>query len=55
MIITSKIEKTFKEDLNSLNTIYFVAQSSNVRLTANQKYIFTSVLDLLGEDVKEIL
>lgn len=53
MIITSQIEKTFKEELNSLNAICFVAQSSNARLTANQKYIFTNVLDLLGEDVKE--
>ena len=53
MIITGKIEKTFKEALNSLNAICFVAQSSNAKLTANQKYIFTSVLDLFGEDVKE--
>ena len=53
MIITSQIEKTFKEKLNNLNAICFVAQSSNARLTSNQKYIFTSVLDLFGEDVKE--
>ena len=53
MIITGQIEKTFKEELSSLNAICFVAQSSNARLTANQKYIFTSVLDLFGEDVKE--
>ena len=53
MIITSQIEETFKNVLNSLNAICFVAQSSNARLTANQKYIFTSVLDLFGEDVKE--
>ena len=53
MIITSKIETMFKKSLNSLNAICFVAQSSNARLTFNQKYIFTSVLDLFGEDVKE--
>ena len=53
MIISSQIEKTFKEEINSLNAICFVAQSSNARLTANQKYIFTSFLDLFGEDVKE--
>lgn len=53
MIITSQIEKTFKYELNSLNAICFVAQSSNVRLTTNQKYILTSVLDLFGDDVKE--
>lgn len=53
MAITGQIEQTFKEKLYSLNAICFVAQSSNARLTANQKYIFTSVLDLFGEDVKE--
>ena len=53
MVITGQIEKTFKKDLSSLNAICFVAQSSNARLTANQKYIFTSVLDLFGEDVRE--
>lgn len=53
MIITSKIEKAFKKELNSLNAICFVTESSNVRLTIHQKYIFTSVLDLFGDDVKE--
>jgi len=36
-----------------INTICFVTQSSNARLTANQKYIFTSILDLFGKDVQE--
>ena len=53
MVITEKIEKTFKEKLTSLNAICFVAQSSNARLTPNQKYIFSSILDLFGADVKE--
>ena len=52
-IITGKIEKTFEEKLNSLNAICLVAQSSNARLSVNQKYIFKSILDLFGEDVKE--
>ena len=54
-IITGKIkiERTLKEKLYSLNAIYFVAQSSNARLTDNQKFIFTSKLDLFGLDVKE--
>ena len=52
MLITRKIEKTIKEVLNTLNAICFVAQSSNARLTANQKYIFISVFDLFGEDEK---
>ena len=53
MSITRKIEKTIKEVLNTLNAICFVTKSSNARLTANLKYIFSSVLDLFGEDVKE--
>ena len=54
MIITGKIENSFKNNLNSLNAIYFVKQSNNTKLTANQKYIFSSILNLFGEDVKEI-
>ena len=52
-MLTSKIEKMFKEALNSLNTIDFLVELSKARLTINQKYIFTSVFDLFGEDVKE--
>ena len=43
-IIRDKIADTFKNRLNTINAIYFVAQSSNARLTANPKYIFTSIL-----------
>ncbi len=42
--------KLFK---NYLNRLCFVKQSSNTRLSANQKYIFPSVLDLFGKSVKE--
>ena len=52
-IIRDKIADTFKNKLNTINAICFVAQSSNARLTANQKYIFTSILDLFGKDVQE--
>ena len=52
-IIRDKIVDTFKNRLNTINVICFVAQSSNARLTANQKYIFTSILDLFGKDVQE--
>ena len=52
-IIRDKIADTFKNRLNTINAICFVAQSSNARLTANQRYIFTSILDLFGNDVKE--
>ena len=43
MIITSQIEKTFKEKLNNLNAICFVAQSSNARLISNQKYLLNVI------------
>ena len=52
-IIRDQIADTFKNKLNTINAICFVAQSSNARLTANQRYIFTSILDLFGKDVQE--
>ena len=52
-IIRDQIADTFKNRLNNINAICFVAQSSNARLTANQRYIFTSILDLFGKDVQE--
>lgn len=50
-IITQKISKLFKEKLNYINAICFVARSSSPRLTPTQKYIFHSILELFGEDV----
>ena len=50
--ITQKIRQTFIDKLNSITCICFVAQSSNARLSANQKYIFNCILDLFGDDVK---
>ena len=52
-IIKAQIADTFKNRLCTINAICFVAQSSNARLTANQKYIFISILDLFGKDVQE--
>ena len=53
LIIPNQIEKVFKEKISNLNAICLVAQSSNARLTVNQKYIFTSILNLFSEDMKE--
>lgn len=50
--ITQKIRQVFIDKLNSITCICFVAQSSNARLSANQKYIFNCILDLFGDDVK---
>ena len=52
--ITEKIKKVFQEQISTLNAICFVAKSSNNRLTVSQKYIFNSIMDLFGDDVKEI-
>ena len=52
-LIALKIKELFKEKVKSLNAICFVAQSSNARLTFGLKYIFTSILNLFGEDVKD--
>ena len=52
--ITKKIKILFKEHVSTLNAICFVTKSSNNRLTASQKYILSSIMDLFGEDVKDI-
>ena len=51
--ITELIKQKFEKEINTLNAICFVAQSSNARLTPNQKYIFSSIIDLFGNDVAE--
>ena len=52
--ITNKIEKFFKENIITINAICFVTKSSNNRLTVSQKYIIARILDIFGEDIKEI-
>ena len=51
--IPDKISKKFKNDISHLNAICFVVQSTNAKLTLNQRYIFNSIMDLFGEDIKE--
>lgn len=51
--ITKQISNFFIDKLSSINAICFVCQSSNARLTTNQKYVFNSIFDLFGDDVKE--
>ncbi|EDR26286.1 hypothetical protein, conserved [Entamoeba dispar SAW760] len=51
--ITRQIKEAFETKVLDLNAICFVAQSSNARLTANQKYIFGNIIDLFGKNVKE--
>ncbi|BFU21273.1 Zeta toxin/Type II/IV secretion system protein/Elongation factor Tu GTP binding domain/Septin/AIG1 family/50S ribosome-binding GTPase, putative [Entamoeba histolytica] len=51
--ITKQIKEAFETKVLDLNAICFVAPSSNVRLTASQKYIFGNIIDLFGKDVKK--
>ena len=51
--IIRDIKLTFEKKLTKIDAICFVAQSSNVRLTANQNYIFSSVMSLFGKDIAE--
>ena len=52
--IVQQIETFFRENLNTINAICFVTKSTNNRLTISQKYIISRIMDIFGEDVKEI-
>ena len=51
--IIDKIEDAFKNKIDNLNAICFVVQSTNARLTSSQKYIFSSIMNLFGDDIAE--
>jgi hypothetical protein len=51
--ITELIKQKFEKEIDTINAICFVAQSSNARLTANQRYIFDSIINLFGNDIAE--
>ena len=50
--ITNTIKDAFMNELNSINTICFIVKSSDSRLTNSQKYIFSSIISLFGQDIK---
>ncbi len=52
-LISDKIAEKFRTSITHINAICFVAQSTNSKLTVNQKYIFNSIMDLFSEDIKE--
>ena len=52
--ITAQIKQLFYNEISTLNAVCFVTKSSNNRLSHSQRYILSSILDLFGEDVKEI-
>ena len=51
--ITELIKQKFETEIDTINAICFVAQSSNARLTVNQRYIFDSIINLFGNDIAE--
>jgi len=54
--LMQNIEDLFKsKKIQSLDTIAFVAKAGDARLTAQQKYIFESILHIFGNDVKDNL
>ena len=52
-LISDKIADKFKTEVSHINAICFVAQSTNAKLTINQKYIINTIMDLFSEDIKE--
>ena len=54
--LMQNIEDLFKsKKVDSLDAIGFVAKAGDARLTAQQKYIFESILHIFGKDVKDNL
>jgi hypothetical protein len=51
--IIEMISELFKNWIDSVNGICFVASSSSPRLTSTQKYIFSSIVSLFGNDIAE--
>jgi energy-coupling factor transporter ATP-binding protein EcfA2 len=52
-LIADKIAEKFHSEISHINAICFVAQSTNSKLTINQKYIFNSIMDLFSDEIKE--
>ncbi|XP_057368488.1 uncharacterized protein LOC130689562 [Daphnia carinata] len=53
--ITAAVKQFFedKDGIQELDAVGFTVQSSQVRLTDTQQYIFSSVLSIFGKDIKE--
>lgn len=47
------IRDLFKNWIDTVDEICFVASSSSPRLTATQKYIFSSIVSLFGNDIAD--
>jgi len=51
--IFGKISEVFKNKIDIINAICFVAKSSGNRLSSREEYIYNKVLNLFGKDIKE--
>lgn len=51
--IFEKISNVFKNQIDIINAICFVAKSSGNRLSSREEYIYNKVLNLFGNDIKE--
>ena len=51
--IFEKISDVFKNKIDIINAICFVAKSSGNRLSSREEYIYNKVLNLFGNDIKE--
>ena len=51
--IIEMIRDLFKNWIDNVNGICFVASASSPRLTSTQKYIFSSIVSLFGNDIAE--
>ncbi len=51
--IFEEISNTFKNKIDIINAICFVAKSSGNRLSSREEYIYNKVLNLFGNDIKE--
>ena len=39
--------------MDSINSIFFIARESIIRLTVRQKYIFSSIVSLFGNNIAD--
>ena len=53
MNTVAKIKDCFTNKISTINAVCFVTKASTNRLTSSQKYVFDSVLNLFGNDIKE--
>lgn len=51
--IDTMIQELFEKLVDRIHAICFVIQSSNIRLTATQKYGFSKVMQMFGPDIAE--